>query len=207
MRSMPITNYRQGSHWTLDMAANNNTFIQSLGDLHTAELPDVAFDPKECRIQCFPHIINTCVQHTIKALNNGIDTDIDDSDEAENDSEPEGNDDEESENDSEESDGEGSDDNGNGNTGAADKGNIAIHADLLNKIRALVKGIRASGQRQEHFNNVIQGGNQYGWWKDGEGKSIIINPRQLLRDVRTRWDSTYQMLVRVRELRQVSLLL
>jgi hypothetical protein len=77
----------------------------------------------------------------------------------------------------------------------------------VNKIRALVKRIRASRQRQEQFNNFILGGNQYGWWKDGQGKAMLIKLKQVLQDVRTRWDSTYQMLVRARELRQVSLLL
>jgi hypothetical protein len=67
----------------------------------------------------------------------------------------------------------------------------------VNKIRALVRGIRASGQRQEQLNNVILGGNQYGWWMDGQGEAMLIN-------VRTQWNSTYQMLVRARELRQVS---
>ncbi|KAF8233348.1 hypothetical protein L208DRAFT_1126272, partial [Tricholoma matsutake] len=37
-------------------------------------------------------------------------------------------------------------------------------------------------------------GNQYGWWKDGQGKVVTIKPKQLLQDVRTWWDSTYQML-------------
>jgi hypothetical protein len=52
----------------MDMAANNDVFLRSLGDLYKEKLPDVSFDPKESRIQCFPHVINTCVQHTIKAL-------------------------------------------------------------------------------------------------------------------------------------------
>jgi hypothetical protein len=171
------------------MAANNDAFIRSLGDIHGTKLPNVSFNPKECRIMCFPHIINTCVQHTIKALNNGVDTDIDDIAENEEGSDNEMND-----------DGGG----GNGNSSEEDIAISGVPGDPLNKIRAIVRGIRASGQRQEQFTNVILGGNQYGWWKDGQGNVVTIKPMQLLRDVKTRWDSTYQMLVRFREFRQVS---
>lgn len=198
------------------MASNNNAFIRSLKDIYEAKLPGVSFDPKESRIQCFPHVINTCVQHTIKALNNGVDTDIDD--EADDKGSDDESDDEESggeKTDGENTDGEKSDSDGEKGDSDDDGGSGSNHSDSdedvaskvpgdpLNKVRALVRGIRASGQRQEQFVNVILGGNQYGWWKDGEGNPMVIKQRQLLRDVRTRWDSTYQMLVRVRELRQV----
>jgi hypothetical protein len=187
------------------MAANNDTFLQSLRDIHQAKLPDVSFNPKESRIQCFPHVINTCVQHTIKALNNGVDTDSD-SDKGSDDESNEGSDGD-SEDSDEESDGD--DDGGGGGGGGGDDSDedVVVPGDPLNKIRALVRGIRASGQRQEQFANVILGGNQFGWWKDIQGNAVSIERRQLLRDVKTRWDSTYQMLVRVREFRQVSLLL
>jgi hypothetical protein len=185
----------------MDMAANNNVFIRSLGDIHETELPNVSFNPKECRIMCFPHVINTCVQHTLKALNNGVDTDIDDV--VDSDSDLDASDDD----DSEGSDDEGGDDDGGGNGNSSEEEDVAISdvpGDPLNKVRAIIRGIRASGQRQEQFTNVILGGNQYGWWRDGQGSVVTIKPMQLLRDVRTRWDSTYQMLVRFREFRQVS---
>jgi hypothetical protein len=198
----------------MDMAANNNAFIRSLGDIYETELPNVSFNPKESRIMCFPHVINTCVQHTLKALNNGVDTDIDDIVPVENehdsdldlyvsdDDDSEGSDDEKNDD-----EGGGGNGGGNGNVNTSKEENIAISnvpGDPLNKIRAIVRGIRASGQRQEQFTNVILGGNQYGWWKDGQGNVVTIKPMQLLRDVKTRWDSTYQMLVRFREFRQVS---
>jgi hypothetical protein len=125
------------------MAANNNTFIESLGAIYKTQLPDVSFDPKECRIQCFPHVINTCVQHAIKSLNNGINTDYEDlkakkdSDDEKSNSESEGSD-------GEEGDGEGSNDGGGGST----KKDIAVSKvpdDPLNKVWALVRGICASG--------------------------------------------------------------
>jgi len=207
------------------MAANNDVFIRSLGDIHEAKLPNVSFDPKECRIMCFPHIVNTCVQHTIKELNNGVDTNIDDN--AANEGSKHDHDDNKADDD-EEGDNEGGDDeerngevssgensndkggnvsgSGDDNSGEEDVAISNVPGDPLNKIRAIIRGIRASGQQQENFSNVILGGNQYGWWKDGQGKVVTIKPKQLLRDVRTRWDSTYQMLVRAREFRLVSLL-
>jgi hypothetical protein len=167
------------------MAANNNVFVRCLGDIHQAELPKVSFNAKECRIQCFPHVINMCVLRTIKALNNGVDTNIDDRAETEgskNDHDDEGSDNEQSDDEVSGGDDKGSDDGGGGGGGDGE-GDVAISdvpGDPLNKIRALVRGIRASGQRQEHFTNVILGGNQYGWWKDGQGKAMMIKPKQLL---------------------------
>jgi hypothetical protein len=122
-----------------------------------------------------------------------------------NDHDDKGSDDEQSDDkvsSGEKSDDKGSDDGsggggGDGNSGEGDVAISNVPGDPLNKIRALVRGICASGQQQEHFTNVILGGNQYGWWKDGQSKVMMIKPKQLLRDVKTRWDSTYQMLVRV----------
>src|SRR5271155_640865 len=174
------------------MAANNDAFLRSLGDVYKQLPPNLAvsFDFKDCRIQCFPHVINTCVKHTIKALNSGVDT-VTQADEQDG----EGDSDEGSDED------EGGDEGTNIDTGLEDQS----HGDLLNKARGLIRKICSSGQRSERFTNVIKGGNQYGWWKDAQGSAMTIEPKQLLRDVKTRWDSTYQMLTRLREFRQVSL--
>src|SRR5271168_3151254 len=57
------------------MAANNDAFLRSLGDIYKRLPPNLAvsFDFKDCRIQCFPHVINTCVKHTLKALSSDVD--------------------------------------------------------------------------------------------------------------------------------------
>jgi hypothetical protein len=180
----------QGSHWTLDMASNNDAFLRSLGDLYRTNDPNVSFDHKQCRVQCFPHVVNTCVQHTLKALKN-IDTTNNDSDEAEESASEAGDADEDLDG-SEPEDGDPKESGGG--------------SDVINKARGLIRTIRSSGQRIDRFNDIIKGGNQFGWWKDGAGQIISIKPRQLLRDVKTRWDSTYQMLIRLREFRQVSYL-
>jgi hypothetical protein len=123
------------------MAANNDAFLRSLGDIYQ-QLPDraVSFDSKDCRIQCFPHVINTCVKHTIKALNSGVDADT-------RAGARDGKDDEESDED------EGSDDGDDGNnivTSLEDR----FPGDILNKARGLIRKIRSSGQRIERFTNV-----------------------------------------------------
>jgi hypothetical protein len=79
-----------------------------------------------------------------------------------------------------------------------------VPTDLLGKVRLLVKAIRASGQRQASFNQVVLSGNDAGWWKDENGAPITIKSLKFLRDVRTRWDSTYQMLVRILMFKQVN---
>lgn len=176
------------------MASNNDAFLRSLGDIYQQLPPNLAvsFHSKDCRIQCFPHVINTCVQHTIKALNNGVDADT-------RADVRDGEGDEGSDKD------EGGDDGDDG-TSIVTSIEDRSPGDLLNKARGLIRKIRSSGQRFERFTNIVKGGNQYGWWKDAQGSAISIQPKQLLRDVKTRWDSTYQMLVRLREFRQVSLL-
>ena len=148
---------------------------------------------------CFPHILNMCIQHTLKELNNGVNTDIEDN--AANEGSKHNHDDNQAGDDkggdNEGGDNEGGDNEG-GDSGSRGEEDIAISnvpGNLLNKIWAIVRGIHASDQQQENFGNVILGGNQYGWWKDGQGKMVMIKPKQLLQDVRHWWDSTYQMLV------------
>jgi hypothetical protein len=67
----------------------------------------------------------------------------------------------------------------------------------------VVRVIRASGMHHDTFNEVIKNGNSNQWWKGPDGKPFIIKQLQLLQDVRTRWDSMYLMLNRLRELQPV----
>lgn len=84
--------------------------------------------------------------------------------------------------------------------------NTKVPIDLLGKVRLLVKAIRASGQRQAAFDQVVQSGNEAGWWKDEQGEPTTIKTLKFIRDVKTRWDSTYQMLIRILMFKQVSFL-
>lgn len=81
----------------------------------------------------------------------------------------------------------------------------SVANDLLGKVRALIKAIRASGQRQADFLGVVASGNKAGWWKDSQDKVVELKALKFILDVRTRWDSTYQMLIRLRMFHQVNI--
>jgi hypothetical protein len=93
----------------------------------------------------------------------------------------------------------------------------ALARDPIALCRAVVRVIRASGQRRERFKQVILNGNQQKHWlgnvklRDPSGqtrveKGIVVLPvNELLRDVRTRWDSVYFMIRRFEELHQARL--
>jgi hypothetical protein len=65
--------------------------------------------------------------------------------------------------------------------------------------RAVVRAIRGSGSRRAAFDEIIEKGNDKGWFKSVTGR-LGLPKLQLLRDVRTRWDSVYKMLSRLREM-------
>jgi hypothetical protein len=80
----------------------------------------------------------------------------------------------------------------------------AIARDIISHARTVVRVIRGSGMRRDAFDELIVNGNSKGWFKAGQPpKTVQLKKLQLLRDVRTRWDSEYHMLNRLRELRPV----
>ena len=85
-----------------------------------------------------------------------------------------------------------------------DTSHQAFVRDPISLGRQAVRGIRASGQRRDAFSATIQNGNEHGWFTNPATKEIIKVPEyQLLRDVKTRWDSVYYMINRLRILRPV----
>lgn len=72
----------------------------------------------------------------------------------------------------------------------------------LKILRALTIAIRASGSRRELFRNTIILGNAHRQFMVGDTVLTLEN-LELMRDVRTRWGSTRDMLRRARELRPV----
>lgn len=68
--------------------------------------------------------------------------------------------------------------------------------------RSVVRAVRGSGMRRDTFRDVINNGNANKWFMEGS-KVVALKELQLLHDVRTRWDSVYRMLNRLRELRPV----
>ena len=82
----------------------------------------------------------------------------------------------------------------------------AITPKPISLARSVVRAIRASGMRRDAFKEVIENGNAKGWFQRGQDpESVQVADLQLLRDVRTRWDSVYRMLERLRIMRPVRL--
>jgi hypothetical protein len=72
--------------------------------------------------------------------------------------------------------------------------------DVIGRVRTLVSECRVSGQRREALTQWIVTGNTDGAFKDGTGAVFAVPVLQLLRDVATRWSSTYLMIDRLLEL-------
>jgi hypothetical protein len=84
----------------------------------------------------------------------------------------------------------------------------AIQRDPLKRARRLVSFLRSSSQRKEGLSNLIKKGNaSHKFIGVDKGKHFVITVPQLelLKDVRTRWDSVFLMLQRLRHLRPVGL--
>jgi len=140
---------------------------------------DIPFDAQDRNIMCFPHVTAICVTHVTEAF-----TDIAlASDDAEYSV-------------------------ANAALPPADPERQtyeeAVARDPIALCRGAVCAIRASGKRRDHFCEIIRDGNDKEWFKNEKGETIQIPNLELLRDVRTRWDSLYKMISRFRDLRQVS---
>ncbi|KZV66296.1 hypothetical protein PENSPDRAFT_585511 [Peniophora sp. CONT] len=73
-----------------------------------------------------------------------------------------------------------------------------LMSDVVQRVRTLVHFCRSSSIRREGFLAVIAEGNKRHWWgTDANGNPKELDPLQLLRDVDTRWSSTYLMIDRV----------
>jgi hypothetical protein len=141
----------------------------------------VSFDAKDNRIMCFPHTINIAVQNVLKKMSSVEPPEEDDTFEDLI-----------------------STASGEEGRGFGQSFEDACAQDPISRLRNIVMAIRSSGQRRDAFINWIENGNKSGLFVF-ENKATQIQPKQLLRDVRTRWDSTYQMIMRCIEMRLVSL--
>jgi hypothetical protein len=83
-----------------------------------------------------------------------------------------------------------------------------IKRDPLNRARRIIHFLRSSDTRRTDFHQFIEDGNQQKWFytrnEHGKSELTMVPQLQLLRDVKTRWDSVYLMLQRLRVLRPVS---
>ena len=80
----------------------------------------------------------------------------------------------------------------------------ACAQDLITRIRNIVTSIQYSWQRHDALAIWIETRNKSGLFVLN-GKPVQIQAKQLLRDVPTRWESTYQMIKRCLEMHLVSL--
>ncbi|KIK72845.1 hypothetical protein PAXRUDRAFT_29288, partial [Paxillus rubicundulus Ve08.2h10] len=82
----------------------------------------------------------------------------------------------------------------------------ALHQDPIALGRTVVQALQASGQHRDAFEDYIKEGNEKGYWetRDNNGNVITckIDVLQLIQDVKTRWDSVYYMICRLRRLQQ-----
>ena len=138
-----------------------------------------SFDAKDNRIMCFPHIINIAVQHVLKGMSSVQAPENDNVEDLLDNS------------------------NADEGRGIGQSFEAACAQDPIARLRKIVMAIRASGQRRDALVLWIETENKSGLFVLN-GKPVEIQPKQLLRDVRTRWDSTYQMLKRSIEMRLAS---
>lgn len=183
---------------------------------HRENAAEIGFDSEDHRIRCYAHIINICSSHIVASttptsksylseLKVPIGSDhvvLDDSD------------DEAGSDDDEDFDFDGGIKKPHLAKSFDDKGDpilkrwlSGIKRDPVRRARQLVNFLRASDQRKEGLRKAIQRGNKSNKFigKDDKGKPIVVKvpELELLKDVKTRWDSVYMMLERLRQLRPV----
>jgi hypothetical protein len=169
-------------HFTMDNASNNGTFMLHLSFL-LAEKGVLDFDPEKNYIRCFSHIINICSQAVIKAMEKEDSLD----EYPETDTETE------------------SDDDNPGQTIRARR-----KAGPVRRARKTAAFIRKSGQRRDELLEIIQEGNEKKLWTElrigaETPDSVVVSLSEVtvVLDVKTRWDSVFYMLRRLRYLQQV----
>jgi hypothetical protein len=155
--------------------------LEYLGKL-LSEREITSFNAKDNRIMCFPHTINIAVQHVLRAMSSAEAPENDDDDDLEDPPTGEA--------------------NAKEGRGFGQTFEDACAQDPIASLRKIVVTIRSSGQRRDAWMAWIETGNKSGLFVF-EKKAVEIKPRQLLRDVRTRWDSTYLMIRRCIEMRLV----
>lgn len=120
----------------MDNAANNIVAMRELAKLLEArELDALNFDPIDRQIPCFPHIINVCVTHLVKAYATADFTDVPETWVGDL-----------------------------NNTVHKERYLEALARDPVSLGRDIVRIIRASGQRRKGFHDTIINGNANQWY-------------------------------------------
>lgn len=170
-----VDTYCQIGHFTLDNARNNDTAMRELSRL--LQHRNINFDATDRRITCFPHVLNICSRRVIDEYVT-ISFDSVDTEDAWVDT---------------------------FNNHVIDKDAYleAVERDPVALGREVVRVVRASSLRREDFSDVLKSGNEKGWFLDEDDNPVKLPVVELLRDVKTRWDSVYYMINRLRVLKQV----
>jgi hypothetical protein len=153
----------------------NTTFLEEYEIL--VEAQDIVFDHEDNRIMCFLHVINICSTHVIKEFTNVVLADnSEEFDPSLAPRDPE-----------------------------IQTYEEACAHDPITLCRGAICAIHASGQRLDYFAELIHDGNEKGWFMAATHPYQIIKvpELQLLRDVRTCWDSIYFMIRRCCEMHPV----
>ncbi|KAF9231412.1 hypothetical protein BU15DRAFT_7981, partial [Melanogaster broomeanus] len=132
---------------------------------------EFTFDPIDHRVRCLPHIYNICVQHT---LDKYVDADFTHCPQTWR--------------------------NLAGKVIDRDSYVDSVHTDPIGCGRDVVYTIHSSGQHRIAFQQTILSGNEQERFVNDTGDIVKLPVVQLLRDVRTRWDSTYYMINHMRAL-------
>lgn len=190
--------------------------LQSLLDKRGATTM-VDFDHLNHRIRCYAHIINICSSHIVASVTSTSRSYLSNLKIPVPGSMARGGGSDDDSNDGSDDDDPGSDHNINLElAGCFDaRGDAELERwftgfkrDPLRRARRLVQFLRSSDQRRDGLRKFIEDGNKRGWFigKDENDERIVLHIPQveLLKDVKTRWDSVYMMLERLRQLRPVS---
>ncbi|CAE6344915.1 unnamed protein product [Rhizoctonia solani] len=156
-------------HITLDNASNNDTLMAELERAFIDK--GHPLDRKLNRIRCFPHVINLAVQALLDALP-GVARQFR----------------------------EEADDQGIQFNPELDKDFLdylrAMESDPVGVCRDSVNAMRSSDLRREGLQVTILDGNRQQLFKTLYGEVLFVSKLELLRDSKTRWSSTYMMILR-----------
>jgi hypothetical protein len=167
----------KAGHFTMDNASVNYTMMQELEIMFNER--DIDFDAADRQIMCYRHIVNLSSGRVIEGATKAAATATTDCDEDCSGPPPP-------------------------DLPGQQSYDDALARDPIALSRNVVRAIRASGTQRNAFDEVITDGNKNKWFLVGQPLTVTkIVPKQLLRDVCTRWDSVYQMLNRLREMRPV----
>jgi hypothetical protein len=142
-----------------------------------------SFNARDNRIMCFPHTINIAVQHVLDKMSLVKAPESDDNDDAEDLTDTA---------------------DRNEGRGSGQTFEDACAEDPITCLRKIIRAIRSTRQHHDAFMTWIETGNRSRLFGLENNNPVHIQPKQLLRDIQTKWDSTYQMVKHWIEMRLVS---